>query len=109
RLAPGIAGPRGDPGAEPIPAEDAHEIPPRRDRALRDRHLSDGTGCRIDPEDALDLFDTDPVGSLRMARDGVAPARDDLFEARTGRVGVAVHADDQATRHRHDVAHHSVD
>src|SRR5438876_4492447 len=44
-----------------------------------------------------------------LTSDGVAPATNDVVEARTARVGVAVHADDETPVLGDDVAHQPFD
>src|SRR5438552_17664924 len=65
--------------------------------------------CAIDPEHPLRLLDAGPVRPGDVAGDREAPAPHDLLEAGTRRVGVGVHAEDEAAPRRDDVGEQMVD
>src|SRR2546428_2365599 len=65
--------------------------------------------CAIDPEHPLHLLDARPVRPGDVTGDREAPARHDLLEAGTRRVGVGIHAEDEATLRRDDVGEQMVD
>src|SRR5207245_1629263 len=65
--------------------------------------------CAIDPEHPLHLLDAGPVRPGDVAGDREAPAPHDLLEAGTRRVGVGVHAEDEAAPRRDDVGEQMVD
>src|SRR2546428_4183121 len=65
--------------------------------------------CAIDPEHPLHLLDARPVRPGDVTGDREAPAPHDLLEAGTRRVGVGIHAENEAALRRDDVGEQMVD
>src|SRR5256712_7973754 len=75
----------------------------------KQRYRRSAALCAIDPEHPLHLLDARPVRPGDVTGDREAPAPHDLLEAGTRRVGVGIHAEDEAALRRDDVGEQMVD